>query len=253
MRRGGKRLIKIGLCDDIKEYNKKIENQIERYGSENHVEVKVSSYCSGMQLMLNFREKKFDIIFLDISMPDLDGFKTAERIRLIDSQVEIVFCTSYYTVTNASKGFQVAATDFLCKPLLYKKIENILNRVYRNKLIDADEKLFLKCHDGLITLQLSDIIYLQAKNKSLILHTIGGTIKSNQKMCDLEKRLTKRLFYRCHNSYMVNFDYVEGVHRDKVLVKSKGKDLQEIPISKYKKEEFLKALARYMGNQIDME
>lgn len=250
MRRGEKRLIKIGLCDDIKEYNKKIENQIERYGSENHIEVKISSYCSGMQLILNFQEKKFDIIFLDISMPDLDGFETAEKIRQIDPQVEIVFCTSYYTVTNASKGFEVEATDFLSKPLLYKKIETILHRVYRKKLINAEEKLFLKCHDGLITLQLSDIIYLQTKNKTLILHTIDGTIKSNQRMCDLEKRLSHKMFYRCHNSFMVNFDYVEGVHKDNVLLKSKGGDIKVIPVSKYKKEEFLKALASYVGNQI---
>lgn len=252
MRRGEKRLIKIGLCDDIREYNKKIENQIERYGRENRIEVKISSYCSGMQLILNFQEKKFDIIFLDISMPDLDGFETAERIRQMDSQVEIVFCTSYYTVPNASRGFEVAARDFLSKPLLYKKVENILNRVYRKKLINAEEKLFLKCHDGLITLQLSDIIYLQTQNKTLILHTINGTIKSNQRMCDLEKRLSHRMFYRCHNSFMVNFDYVEGVHKDNVLLKSKGEDLKVIPISKYKKEEFLKALARYVGNQIEV-
>ena len=112
MRSGGKRVIKIGLCDDIKEYNMKIESQIERYGSENNIEVKVSSYCSGTQLILNFQEKKFDIIFLDIAMADMDGFETAEKIRKIDSQVEIVFCTSYYTITNASKGYEVAATDF---------------------------------------------------------------------------------------------------------------------------------------------
>lgn len=252
MRKGRERLIKIGLCDDIKEYNKRIENQIERYGSENHIEVKISSYCSGKQLILNFQEKKFDILFLDVSMPDLDGFETAERIRQMDSQVEIVFCTSYYTVPNVSRGYKVAARDFLAKPLLYKKIENLLNRVYRKKLINAEEKLFLKCHDGLITLQLSDIIYLQSKNKTLILHTINGIVKSNQKMYDLEKRLSQRMFYCCHNSFIVNFDYVEGIHKDNVLLKSKRGDLKVIPVSKYKKEEFLKALARYMGNQIEI-
>lgn len=245
-------MIKIGLCDDIKEYNMKIESQIERYGSENNIEVKVSSYCSGTQLILNFQEKKFDIIFLDIAMADMDGFETAEKIRKIDSQVEIVFCTSYYTITNASKGYEVAATDFLSKPLLYRKIERILNRVYRKKLINAEEKLFLKCHDGLITLQLSDIIYLQTKNKTLILHTVNGMIESSQRMCELEQRLSNKLFYRCHNSYMVNFDYVEGLHQDKVVIKSKGEDPKEIPVSKYKKEEFLKALARYVGNQVEV-
>lgn len=104
--------------------------------------------------------------------------------------------------------------------------------------MNAEEKLFLKCHDGLITLQLSDIIYIQTENKLLILHTIHGDVQSSQRMSELEKRLSKKQFFRCHNSYMVNFDYVEGVKKDSVLIKDKVQKLKTIPISKYKKEEF---------------
>lgn len=88
-------------------------------------------------------------------------------------------------------------------------------------MLNAEEKLFLKCHDGLITLQLSDIIYIQTENKILILHTIHGDVQSSQRMSELEKRLSKKQFYRCHNSYMVNFDYVEGVKQESVLIKIK--------------------------------
>ena len=49
-------------------------------------------------------------------MPEMDGFETAEEIRKSDTDVSIVFCTSYYTITNAGKGFEVAAEDFLSKP-----------------------------------------------------------------------------------------------------------------------------------------
>ena len=128
-----------------------------------------------------------------------------------------------------------------------EKVENILNKIYKKKLLNAEEKLFLKCHDGLITLQLSDIIYIQTENKLLILHTIHGDVQSSQRMSELEKRLSKKQFFRCHNSYMVNFDYVEGVKKDSVLIKDKVQKLKTIPISKYKKEEFMRALARYVG------
>ncbi len=242
-------MIKVGLCDDTIDYNKKMENHMERYGKENHIEVKFTSYGSGSQLLLNFQKRKFDIIFLDVSMPDLSGFETAERIRNVDENVSIVFCTSYYTISNVSKGFEVDADDFLSKPLLYKKVENILNKIYKKKLLCADEKLFLKCQDGLITLQLSDIIYIHTRNKLLILYTINGEVQNNQRMSELEKRLSKRMFFRCHNSYMVNFDYVEGLKNDHVLVKCNNQQLIEIPVSKYKKEEFLQAFAGYVGYQ----
>lgn len=242
-------MIKVGLCDDMIDYNKKMENHMERYGKENHIEVKFTSYGSGSQLLLNFQKRKFDIIFLDVSMPDLSGFETAKRIRNVDENVSIVFCTSYYTISNVSKGFEVDADDFLSKPLLYKKVENILNKIYKKKLLCADEKLFLKCQDGLITLQLSDIIYIHTRNKLLILYTINGEVQNNQRMSELEKRLSKRMFFRCHNSYMVNFDYVEGLKNDHVLVKCNNQQLIEIPVSKYKKEEFLQAFAGYVGYQ----
>lgn len=115
----------MALCDDIIDYNKKMESYIEKYGNENHVEVKITSYGSGSQLLLNYQKRKFDVIFLDVSMPEMDGFETAEEIRKSDTDVSIVFCTSYYTITNAGKGFEVAAEDFLSKPLLYRKVENL--------------------------------------------------------------------------------------------------------------------------------
>lgn len=92
-----------------------MENYIIRYGNENHLKVKITAYGSGSQLLLNF-QRKFDII-LDVSMPELDGFETAERIRSIDENVVIVFCTSFYTISNAGKGFEVDA-EFLIKAII---------------------------------------------------------------------------------------------------------------------------------------
>ena len=126
-----------------------------------------------------------------------------------------------------------------------------MDKVYKKKLLRAEEKLFLKCQDGLITLQISDIIYIQTKNKLLILHTTSGDIQSSQRMRELEKRLSRKLFFRCHSSYMVNFDYVEGIQNDNVLIKCKNQQIKAIPVSKHKKEEFMRALARYVGNWTD--
>ena len=240
-------MIKVGLCDDIMEYNKKIASYIEEYGKENHIKVKIKSYMSGSQLLLNYQKRKFDIIFLDVSMPGMNGFETAERIRCIDKDVSIVSCTAYYTISNASKGFEVEAEDFLAKPLLYKKIQKVLDKVYRKKLLKAEEKLFLKCQDGVIAVQLSDLIYVETKNKTLVLHTMDGNVEINRKIGELEKRLSNKLFYRCHNSYMVNMDYVEGIESNSVLINNEIHQIEYIPISKYRKEDFLKRLADYMG------
>ena len=241
-------MLKVALCDDVTEYNKKMESYIRRYGEENHVDVKVISYMSGSQLLLHYQQRKFDIIFLDISIPDMDGFEIAKRIREIDQKITIIFCTSYYTIMNAAKGFEVEAEDFLSKPILYKKIEKILNKVYGKKMVDAEEKLIVKCQDGIYTLQLSDIIYLETSNKTVLLHSVRGVYICYQKIRDLEERLSDKLFYRCHNCFLVNMDYIETLKGDDIVL-TKG-DRNTIPVSKYRKDGLLKALAMYVGEKL---
>ena len=77
-------------------------------------------------------------------MPELDGFETAERIRSIDENVVIVFCTSFYTISNAGKGFEVDAEDFLSKPLLYKKVEYFLNKYIKKEIVVCRGKIIFE-------------------------------------------------------------------------------------------------------------
>jgi len=89
------------------------------------------------------------------------------------------------------------------------------------------------------------------RNKVLIMHTIDGDIESNQKMYEFEKRLSRKLFCRCHNSYLVNLDYVEGFQNGNVIIKARDHQMKMIPVSKNKKEEFMRSLARYVGRQVE--
>lgn len=241
-------MLKVALCDDVIEYNKKMETYIKRYSDENHIDVKITSYSSGPQLLLHYQKRKFDIIFLDIAIPEMDGFEIAKKIREKDQEIIIIFCTSYYTISNASRGFEVEAEDFLAKPMLYKKIEKILNKAYGKKLVKAEEKLIVKCQNGIYTLQLSDIIYLETSNKTVLLHTVKGDFICYQKIRDLEERLSDKLFYRCHNCYLVNMDYIESVRGDTVVLTRGTRNT--IPISKYRKDGLLKALALYVGGKL---
>lgn len=238
-------MLKVAICDDIKEYIKKMEIYIEKYGTENLVDVKICSYVNGFQLIQTYSKKKYDIIFLDISMPKMDGFEIAGKIREIDQDVTIIFCTSFYTITNAQKAYDVEAKDFLKKPVTYKKIVAILNKVYKRKLINAEEKFILKIREGIFPIQLSDIIYLETRDKAVVLHTVQRDFVTYQTMQEFENKFGNDLFFRCHTSYLVNLDYIEAM-RDTDLVLL-DKDKTTIPFSKYNRKELLKHLAKRMG------
>lgn len=180
-------MLKVAICDDNEDFTKRIEEHTEHFSHENNIDVKVSRFISGPQLMLSYFYRKYDIIFLDITMPEMDGFETAERIRKIDSNVVIIFCSSFYNLPNLQKCVQVEAKDFLGKPVLYRKIELILNKVYNKKIINAEEKLMLKTQEGIIALQISDIIYMETENKAVVIHTANRNIVTYKNYMNLRK------------------------------------------------------------------
>ena len=242
-------MLKVAICDDIKEYIKNMGVYVERFGKENSVETKICSYVSGDHLMLTYKKKKYDVIFLDISMSKMDGFETAGRIRKLDQDVTIIFCTAYYTIPNAQKAYEVQANDFLKKPIIYKKVESILNKVYKKKIANAEEKFVLKTREGIFSIQLSDIIYLETKNKAVILHTVQRDFVTYQKIYEFENKFDRGDFFRCHNSFLINLEYVESVRNMNIILMDDNKTC--IPVSKYRKEELLKHLAEHIGRQLN--
>lgn len=241
-------MLKVAICDDIKEYIKKMEIYIEQYGKENLVDVKICSYVNGDHLIQTYTKKKYDIIFLDISMPKMDGFELAGRIRKLDRDVSIIFCTSYYNITNAQKAYDVEARDFLKKPVTYKKIVAILDKTYKRKLINAEEKFILKIQEGIFSIQLSDISYLETKGKAVIIHTAQRDFLTYQRLQEFENKFGDDLFFRCHSSFLVNLDYIETMRDTDLVLLDKNKTI--IPFSKYSRKELLKHMAKRMGERL---
>ncbi len=238
-------MLKVAICDDIKEYIKKMEIYIEQYGKENLVDVKICSYVNGDHLIQTYTKKKYDIIFLDISMPKMDGFELAGKIRKIDRDITIIFCTSFFSIANAQKAYDVEAKDFLKKPVTYKKIVAILDKVYNRKLINAEEKFMLKIQEGVFPILISNIIYLETKDKAVILHTVQRDFVTYQRMQEFENKLGDDLFFRCHTSFLVNLDYIETMRDTDLVLLDKNKTT--IPFSKYNRKELLQHLAKRMG------
>ncbi|SEN69228.1 response regulator transcription factor [Peptostreptococcus russellii] len=99
----------------------------------------VDSVSDGLEGIQKFKEKKYDLVLLNISMPNLDGFTVCKMIRKM-SEVPIVFISSKNDEATQIKGYDCGCDDFIVKPfsfnVLAKKIEAILKRT--SKLIDSD-------------------------------------------------------------------------------------------------------------------
>lgn len=155
------------------------------------------------------------LIFLDIEMPNLDGIECAKLISDIDPKKIIVFATAH--PSYMSDAFEVYAFDYITKPF---KVDRVIKTLYRIKEIISEEKgeaqekvvyqqsvadkLIIKNKDGINFIDIDSIILIQREGKSTVLYTSDNRYTTSEGLSDIEERLGKLNFFRCHKSYLIN-------------------------------------------------
>ena len=114
--------IEIAVCDDEQIYIDRIVKYIEVYSEEYEIDINIKTYNAGRELLDDVEKdiSKFDIIFLDVEMPDIDGVDTARGIRKISDDVIICFITSFERYAIAAYG--VEALAYVVKPVVYAEL-----------------------------------------------------------------------------------------------------------------------------------
>lgn len=208
----------IAICDDQQEIAEKIYNLIQTFFNQNNSMLNnISIYHDGHSLLTDFYAgQPFNVIFLDIDMPSISGMEVAKNIRQTDSEVLIVFITSYPDFMPAS--FKVEAFDFLTKPFSEVDLYNTLERCIQ-KYTQKNGQLAIRTSLGTAVIKLRTIVYITSDKHYLnFIFNNGTKIRTQMTLNQLEEELLHyQHFARCHQSYIVNLDYVSEVQREKVL------------------------------------
>ena len=235
--------ISVAIVDDDNSVVDTLKSYLKKFSAEQggNVTFQITEYNEGMDFITSYRAN-FDIVLMDIDMPKLDGMKTAEKLRAVDSFVVIIFVTNLSQF--AVKGYEVGAQDFLVKPVSYANFALKIHRAVERLKLSKNEKIQIGEENGVHVVPSRSIKYVEIMGHSLIYHTAFGDIKSYGSLKKTEQILGKG-FVRCNNCYLVNLAYVQEV-RDFVAVV----DGKELVISRPRKKEFLKMLADYYGGRI---
>lgn len=237
--KGGRPMPRIAVVDDQPDMRQQLCSMIDQYSRENNCMLEVTAFSDGAQIITNYC-KGFDIIFLDIEMPELGGMDAAERIRTVDPDVVLVFVTNM--AQYAIRGYEVDALDFVLKPVNYyqfsTKLARALQRVQRRK----GGQIALQTAGGVQLLNTEDIYWLETRDRMLHYHTSTGVWSVRSSLQNAEKQLAPYHFAKCNQCYLVNLRYVRAVQNDMVQV---GEDRLEI--SRRQRAAFLAAVAAYVG------
>ncbi len=155
------------------------------------------------------KQEKYDVVFLDINMPQTSGLELGYELKYLDPQIAIIFQTAYEE--HALKAFDIGAVGYLVKPYSLEQVKNSIERVKLEQTKEKDLRILSKSGDNYLLLKPQEIHYVKADLSEVMLRTAKGFSYYAQKISDLQKKLEAYNFVRIHRSYLINMDEIKEI------------------------------------------
>jgi DNA-binding LytR/AlgR family response regulator len=189
------------------------------------------------------QESDFDVLFLDVEMPDMSGL---ELLRSLSERPQVILVT--VKEDYAVEAFAVEVTDYLVKPVRYARFLQAVERVQRRleaarpSATTADEPLsddyvFIKVDGRLIKLDLTTVRWIEAQGDYVKIQTDQNAYLVHNTMKHMEANLPTQAFARVHRSYIVRIDRIMDIEDTSVVVEGKV-----IPIGRSYRDSLLSRL-----------
>ncbi len=225
----------IAVCDDSQSELVHVVAMIHQAFQKHNFYVDLKSYSNTGSLLEANYEQRFDVIFLDLSMSDMNDMEAASRLNRLNESAEIIFVANYEELVY--KSYRFKALGCIRKKLLDVEIDEMVGAVI--------ERINRRCTQ--ITFQngkhekeynTSDIIFLQSNDHYVDIITADKTDVLRGSLSDIDKTYAHYGFIRIHSRYLVNYRYIDSVEKTAVVLTNQ----QRLPISRSRaaavKEEF---------------
>lgn len=236
----------IHICDDIEEHALELQNLLQSLESNLRFEVSVSSSADEFLALLSSIEKgdsnPWDIIFMDIRMPESDGITLGKKIKELCPDAYLIFTTAYSEY--AVKGYEAAAYRYLLKPLKPEDLTTLMTDIRAE--LDKKKKILINGKKDSTYVALKDILYISAEDKYAIVYTKNGHFISDTSLNRYEEQLGTYGFYRIHRKYLVNVYHHRSLN-DNCANLSDGSSL---PVSKTKIGTYRNFVFTYMREKL---
>jgi len=187
------------------------------------------------------RETRPEVVFLDIRMPHVDGFEAQEAIRTLVRHV--VFVTAH--AEHAARAFDVAASDYLVKPVTQARFRAALDRIRRTLGEPGSERILLGSRQGGAAVEVGDVSWVEADGAYVVVHAAGRKHILRESMNQILERLGAGAFVRIHRSAGINLAHVRAVKRGKSgALEVELNDGLRLPISRRKARGVMELLRR---------
>lgn len=226
------------ICDDDEIVCEAVSNKIKNYFETCGIEVNIESFTSSVTLfgIIEKDPKKYDVLFLDIDMPKLNGVELAQKSKAVNKEIDIIFISN--REDKVFETFKVLPFGFVRKSSFSNDITSVL-KLFIEKRIMSDTYIALKSNNNsaIHKVNVNSIVYIESfRYKQFVYLENGEVIECRMTLEDFESKLSKNDIIKVYKGYLINLKYVQKIenrgiimnYKDGVLINISRSKVQEI-------------------------
>jgi DNA-binding LytR/AlgR family response regulator len=236
-------MYRIAICDDDPLTVEYIAELITEKFEDNH---KLFKFKNPMALELyieNVLKGELDILIVDIDLGADNGIKVADRIKKQYEHIKVIFISGM--ANYAGDIFEIKPVYFLIKPIDPNKLMAGIKLAIDDMEASKRDTISITAKEGIFSLDLRKIEFIESNKRTVTIYEQGNKRELYIKLDELSKMLTER-FCRCHQSFIVNLDYVSQLSMYQVTLHCGV----HIPVSQSRYKAFKQSFIRYLGDTL---
>lgn len=220
-------MIKVAFCDDDMSVLNELKELLDQYRTKYNQEIKYVAFHSSLELLAEIEKGvRYDILFLDVIMPNENGIGIAKEIRQYDNVIKIIFLTS--SSEFAVQSYTVGAYFYQMKPIWEENFFRLMDAAISECRREQQNSLILRCKSGISRIELGRLEYCEVLGRTLLFYMENGNVlKSTGSMDKLYGQLLQyENFIRPHRSFLINMEYIREISYKAITMEN----LTKIPI-----------------------
>ena len=230
-------MLKVAILDDNQTALMISTSAVEAFLKEKNAEYKLFSFSNPLNFLASAKEEKFDLSFLDIDMPEMNGLEVADQLSEIAKNGQIIFLSQREDLVFECLKFH--PFGFIRKSKLIDDFSLMMNQWYQTvSNTESDEtKIDFVDKTKTVSFKIKEIVYIEGdRNYQKVVLKDKSSQNIRVAMGQLEEKLREHGFIRIHKGYLLNYLYIRSITNDEVVLTT-GISL---PMSKKRRDEIMK-------------